>query len=168
MYRYSSVAGFCSAAGLCRRQSVRHTPLGNIGKGSCRFLSFCANLAVAMSTALILLTGRVELESFKRIILTVTLVSVLWGLLPNCGLSLYRGRSRPLAGTGNADTDGFWSGTSHRGQHLGKYMVFPVLLFLPELIKHQRAKHINLIYIFFLIGILMNFTRSSIYGIEIA
>ena len=132
------------------------------------FLSFCANLAVAMSTALILLTGRVKLASFKRIILTVTLVSVLWGLLQ---IVAFRFTGVVLALSPEQATQipmGFGPAFRTEANTFGKYMVFPVLLFLPELIEHKHVKHINLIYIVFFIGILMNFTRSSIYGMGIA
>ncbi|HEY6872885.1 MAG TPA: hypothetical protein VI298_09195 [Geobacteraceae bacterium] len=136
-------------------------------KALASFLAFCANVAVAMATALILLAGRVELASFKRVILTVTLVSVLWGLLQivafrfaGANLSLSPEQAAQVAA-------GFGPGFRTEANTFGKYMVFPFLLFLPEYIE-RSMRHINLIYLVFLVGILMNFTRSSIYGLGIA
>jgi hypothetical protein len=132
------------------------------------FLSLGANMAVAMSTALILLTGKVTIVSFKRIILTVTLISVLWGLLQIIAFH-FAGVVLALSQEQLPQIQaGFGPAFRTEANTFGKYMVFPFLLFLPEYIEYRRIKHINLVFVIFLIGILMNFTRSSIYGMGIA
>ena len=132
------------------------------------FLSFCANIAVAMATALILLSGTVKLVSLKQIILTVTLLSILWGLVQIItfhftGIVLALSPEQVI----QVQT-GFGPGFRTEANTFGKYMVLPFLLFLPEYIENRRNKNIKWIYLFFLIGILMNFTRTSIYGMGIA
>lgn len=132
------------------------------------FLAFSANVSVAMATALILLTRRVKLASFKRIILAVTLISILWGLIQIIAFR-FLGVDLALSPEQAFQTaQGFGPAFRTEANTFAKYMVFPFLLFLPEYIEYKRIRHINWIYIAFLIGILMNFTRSSIYGMGIA
>jgi hypothetical protein len=136
-------------------------------KAFASFLSLGANIAIAMATALILLTGRVDLASFKRLILTVTLVSVLWGLFQIIAFSV---AGVVLALSPQQETQillGFGPAFRTEANTFAKYMVFPLLFFLPDYIEQHRIKHIG-IYVVFLIGFLMNFTRSSIYGVGIA
>jgi hypothetical protein len=128
------------------------------------FSSFCANILVAMATALILLKGKVELASLKKIILVVTLVSVLWGILQ---IIAYRFTGIVLALSPEQIAQieiGFGPAFRTEANTFGKYMVFPFLLFLPDFIEHRTKKYIALIFIIFVLGILMNFTRSAIYG----
>jgi hypothetical protein len=128
------------------------------------FSSFCANISVAMATALILLKGKVELTTLKKIILVVTLVSVLWGLLQ---IIAYRFTGVVLALSPGQIVQikiGFGPAFRTEANTFGKYMVFPFLLFLPDFIEHRTKKYITLIFLVFVVGILMNFTRSAIYG----
>lgn len=138
------------------------------GRAFFSFLAVTANISVAMATAMILLTGKVKLATLLQIILLVTLVSIFWGLLQivayrfaGFNLSLSEEQVNQIA-------MGFGPGFRSEANTFGKYMVFPFLLFLPEYIEHKRIKNINWIYLVFLVGILMNFTRTSIYGMGIA
>lgn len=128
--------------------------------------SLCANIAVAMATALILRSGKIDLASFKKIILIVSVISVLWGFFQ---IVAFRIAGLDLSLSFEQETQvlqGFGPGFRTEANTFGKYMVLPFFLFLPDFIN-RRHKSIILIYILFLIGIFMNFTRSSIYGILI-
>jgi len=128
--------------------------------------SLCANIAVAMATALILRSGKIDLASFKRIVLIVSVISVLWGLLQ---IVAFRIAGLDLSLSSEQRTQiliGFGPGFRTEANTFGKYMVLPFFLFLPDLINH-RDKSIILVYLVILVGILMNFTRTSIYGILI-
>lgn len=128
--------------------------------------SFCANLAVAMATALILRSGKVNLASFKYIILIVSVISILWGLTQ---IAAFRIAGLDLSLSSEQQTQilmGFGPGFRTEANTFGKYMVLPFFLFLPDLIN-QRNKSIILAYLVILAGILMNFTRTSIYGMLI-
>lgn len=131
------------------------------------FLAFCANVAVAMAVALILLTRRIELATFKKLILALTLISILWGLIQ---IVVFRFTGIALGLTPDQTAQvaaGFGPAFRSEANTFGKFMVLPFMLFLPEYIEYQRVRHINWIYIAFIIGIIMNFTRSSIYGMGI-
>ena len=132
------------------------------------FLSLSANIAIAIGTALILISGKISLVKFRKIILTVTLISICWGLLQivffrllgvNFGLSPEQ--EFQIAW-------GFGPGFRTEANTFGKYMVFPVLFFLSDFIERKRNRNIGLISLIFLIGVMMNFTRSSLYGMGVS
>lgn len=132
------------------------------------FFAVISNIGVAMATALILVAGKVNLTTLKKVILTVTLLSILWGLIQivayrfgGLNLALAYEQIRQIS-------DGFGPAFRTEANTFGKYMVLPFLLFLPEYIEHKRIKNINWVYLAFLVGILMNFTRTSIYGTGVA
>ena len=121
-----------------------------------------------MATALILIAGKINITSLKRVILGVTLVSILFGIFQ---IFAFRFAGMVLAlSPEQVDqiTLGFGPAFRTEANTFGKYMVFPFLLFLPDYIESKRIKNINLIYFAFIVGILMNFTRTSVYGMGIA
>ncbi len=136
-------------------------------KAFASFLSLCANIGVSMATALILLAGKIKISSLKRTIIGVTLISIPFGILQ---IFAFRFAGIVLALSSeqvNQISLGFGPAFRNEANTFGKYMVFPFLLFLPEYIESKRIKKINLIILAFIIGILMNFTRTSIYGMGI-
>lgn len=136
---------------------------GNSGRAAASFLSLGGNVGVAMATAMILTARRIDLPSFKRIILIVTVFSVAFGLMQ---IVVFRLVGISMALSPEQETQiliGFGPGFRTEANTFGKYMVIPFLLFLPEYLERQRNR-IVLIYLVLIIGIFMNFTRSSIYG----
>jgi hypothetical protein len=136
-------------------------------KAALSFLGFSANLSVAMATALILITGKLDLVSLKKVIMSVTLASVAWALvqvlasrLAGINLALSPMQVEQIA-------VGFGPGFRTEANTFGKFMVVPLLLFLPDYVEHRRAG-IGRLYAVFAVGILMNFTRSAIFGIGLA
>lgn len=130
--------------------------------------SMLANFGVAMATALILIRGKVSLVMLRKIILTVTTVSILWGLIQ---IIAFRSGGATLALSEQQIAqiqEGFGPGFRTEANTFGKFMILPFLLFLPDYIKNRKTASMNGIYLLFLIGILMNFTRTSIYGISVA
>lgn len=128
---------------------------------------FAANLAVAMAAALILAAGKVDAGSFKRIVLAVTAVGVFWGLLQIAAFRV-AGISLALSPLQEYQISlGFGPSFRTEANSFGKYMMLPFLMFLPDYIELRRAKGLGRIYLVFIVGILMNFTRTSIYGLAI-
>lgn len=131
------------------------------------FFSLCANIAIAMATALVLLTEKLDLGNLKRIILTVTLISIFCGLIQIIAFRFFGVTLALSLEQVSQIAAGFGPAFRTEANTFGKYMIFPFLLFLPEYLENRR-KHVGLIYLIFGVGILMNFTRSSIYGMGIA
>ncbi len=117
-----------------------------------------------MATAEILASGHVSVPLLRRLIIGVTVLSVAWGLMQ---IVLYRfaGVNAGLSQTQIAQVEyGFGPGFRTEADTFGKFMVVPFMLFLPEFIEHRRIKHMLLVFLVFTVGVLMNFTRSAIYG----
>jgi hypothetical protein len=135
------------------------------GSALASFFSVCANISVSIATALILLEEKVSLASFRKIILLVTLASVLWGLVQIIAFR-FTGVVLALSVEQIAQIEaGFGPAFRTEANTFGKYMLFPFLMFLPDYIEQKSNKKIGLFYLFFVVGIFMNFTRASIYGI---
>jgi hypothetical protein len=131
------------------------------------YLSLLANINVALAIALILVAGKVDAPGLKRLILSVTLVSVAWGAVQiaaarfGLDLALSEQQAAQIA-------IGFGPGFRTEANTFGKYMVVPLLLFLPDYLEGGRARRMALSYAAFLAGMLMNFTRTAIYGVAVA
>ena len=127
------------------------------------FLSFLANLAVAMAAALILIRNKVDLSTLKKIIFTVTVVSVLLGLLQiimskvGVILSLSDMQDGQIAA-------GFGPGFRTEANTFAKYMLLPLLLLIPDLMKKKISKTTKYLLVIFAMGFLMNFTRTALIG----
>lgn len=125
------------------------------------------NINIAIATALILISGKVTILSLKRIVLVVTLISVGWGFLQ---IIAFRTTGNILALSLEQKSQilqGFGPGFRTEANTFGKYMMVPFLLFLPEYVRSKSNRNMNLIYMAFGVGILMNFTRSSIYSLGV-
>lgn len=132
------------------------------------FLSLVANVGVAIAVALILISEKVDLISFRRLILVVTLLSIVWALIQITafrlgGVSL----ALSLAQEGQIQM-GFGPAFRTEANTFGKYLIVPFLLFLPEFVKNRRNKYMTYFYATLIVGILAVFTRSSIYGLGLA
>lgn len=130
-------------------------------------MSNYANLLIVFVVASALLRGRLSMEQLARIILVVTIVSVTWGAIQiaasKAGLLLALSPEQE----GQIQV-GFGPGFRTEANTFGKYMVLPFLLFLPALLNNRRNRLLWLAYAVMVVGILMNFTRTSLYGITAA
>ena len=132
------------------------------------FLSLGANASVAIATALILFSERVNLRMLRRIVLVVCLVGIFWGLFQ---IIAFKVSGIVLALSAEQEAQiliGFGPGFRTEANSFAKYTTFCFLLFLPEYIENRRNKYFHFVYIIFTVGIFMNFTRSSIYGLWLA
>lgn len=132
------------------------------------FLSLSANIGVAITVALILISGRVDFLTLKRIIYTVTLLSIGWALMQ---IVIFRLAGVSLSLSVEQEGQiliGFGPAFRTEANSFGKYLIVPFLLFLPEFVKNRRNKYITLFYAILIVGILAVFTRSSIYGLGLA
>lgn len=130
-------------------------------------LSNYANLLIIFIVAAALLRGHVSLEQLARTILMVTMISVAWGAMQigafKAGLLLALSPEQV-----SQIQMGFGPGFRTEANTFGKYMVLPFLLFLPALLNNRGDKWLWLGYAVMVVGILMNFTRTSLYGITAA
>jgi hypothetical protein len=133
------------------------------------FALLAANVAVAVATSLVLLSGAVDITRLKRIIAVVTQLSIAWGVIQiaalriggmNLGLSLQQ--QSQLAELG------FGPGLRTEANSLGKYTVVIFLLFLPEFVERWRSRSNRWLFAFLLVGALMNFTRSALFGLALS
>lgn len=132
------------------------------------FLSLGANVGVAIAVALILISGKVDLLFFKRLILFVTLLSIVWALIQIAAFRL-GGVSLALSVQQESQIlQGFGPAFRTEANSFGKYLIVPFLLFLPEFVKNRRNKYMIFFYVTLIVGILAVFTRSSIYGLGLA
>ena len=140
----------------------------NFGQAIESYCLFLANVSIAVATALILLDRKIDLTSFRRIILIVTILNILWGLIQiiafrilhvNLGLSPQQSYQIEA---------GFGPAFRTEADIFGKFMVLPFLLFFPEFVHNKRSISVKFVYIIFLIGIMMNFTRTAVFGIGAA
>ncbi|MBA3013505.1 MAG: O-antigen ligase family protein [Desulfobulbaceae bacterium] len=127
-------------------------------------LLLAANMGIAMATALILISGTINIQSLKRLIFTVTVISVAWGLVQAITfhfsgiiLALSDAQVSQIIG-------GFGPGFRTEANTFAKYLNFSFFLFLPTLIKGKLCKKNSLILSVMIVGILLTFTRSAIYG----
>ena len=135
------------------------------GRAFNSLLLLLANISVALATALIFLSNRINFRKFTFALLVVTLVGVVWGIIQ---IGAFRIFGTVLALSQEQETQillGLAPVFRTEADTFGKFMVFPIMFFLPELIEFKTIRRINFTYIFFLFIFLLNFIRSSIYGI---
>lgn len=124
------------------------------------------NVGIALVTALILCSEKMNLTTLKKIIFVISLISIIWGLLQfsikttlNIDLSLSETQVKQIkwnlipAFRTEADT-------------FSKYLSFPLMLFIPYLLHGKGSK--RAIYIFYALALLcigINMVRTGIYGL---
>lgn len=131
-------------------------------------MSFLANVGVAMAAALILFgCEKMPPNRLMNLVLGVTVISVFWGLIQIIAFPA----GVMLALSPEQETQiliGFGPGFRTEANTFGKYMLLPFLLFLPAYLKNPRSHKLRFAYLVMIIGILMNFTRSAIFGLMAA
>jgi hypothetical protein len=130
-------------------------------------LSNYANLAIVIVVAILLLRGRLTIEQLARTLLVVTMVSVVWGVIQ---IAAFKGGVMlALSPEQEAQIQqGFGPGFRTEANTFGKYMVLPFLLFLPAFLNSRRDRTLRLAYAVMVVGMLMNFTRTALYGVVAA
>lgn len=128
--------------------------------------SFLANLAVAMVVAYLLVRGRLTLDRMVRVVLAVSVASVLWSLLQIAAFQA--GLVLALSEEQQAQIKiGFGPGFRTEANTFGKYLLFTLLFFLPALVRRPRDLRLRTCYLFLLVGFLLSFTRSAVYGLMV-
>jgi hypothetical protein len=126
--------------------------------------SFLANLTVAMVVAALLARGRLSLDRMVRVVLAVSVVSVLWSLLQI--MALQAGLVLALSEQQQAQIMlGFGPGFRTEANTFGKYLLFTLLFFLPALVRRPRDLRLRACYLLLLVGFFINFTRTATYGL---
>ncbi len=137
-------------------------------KALASFCSFLGNIGVAIATALILISGKISLKVFKRMIMGITIVSILWAVIQILSFK-YFGKNLALSSQQEPQIMiGFGPGFRTEANAFGKFLSLPFLLFLPEIVQKKRPGFLGWAYLIIAVGIVVNFTRTSIYGIGIA
>lgn len=130
-------------------------------------MSNYANIGIVTAVALILLRGSLSDIQVAHLVLFITILSVLWSIAQ---MTSYQG-GLLLALSPEQVLQvqlGFGPAFRTEANTFGKYLVLPFLLFLPMVINGQRKRMLQFAYVLMLLGILMNFTRTALYGILIA
>lgn len=137
---------------------------GTPNKAFASFASYSANIGIVIAVALILLRCKLSLEQFSKLVLVVTVASVIFGLVQvfayRFGINL--ALSEPQLVQLNM---GFGPAFRTEANTFGKYLVFPFLLFLPAYLHNQQDKFLRICYSVMLIGIFASFTRTAIFGL---
>lgn len=126
--------------------------------------SFLANIAVAMATAMMLLSHRISLFNLLTVIRWVTIISVAFAIVQvvagkaGFSLGLSPEQKRQIA-------IGFGPAFRTEANTFGKYLTLPFMLFLPFYLRDRRDRKLRFLYLIMLSGILLSFTRSAIYGL---
>jgi hypothetical protein len=137
-------------------------------RAAASFLTVLANLSIAAATAILLLSGKIPTAALRRILVASTLVAIGWGLLQIVAFR-FGGVVLALSDSQIAQIEsGFGPGFRTEANTFGKSMVTPFMLLLPEFIRTGRRPRVGWTYLAFITGILMNFTRSAIYGMGIS
>lgn len=138
------------------------------GRAATSMIGFVANVGVALATGLILVAGRLDVGALRQLVLVLTLVSVAWGLVQilairTAGLNLALSIPQQVQ-----IAIGFGPGFRTEANTFGKYMVFPLLFFLPDYIRQRRTWRHRFVASALLLGFVMNFTRSAFFGLVAA
>lgn len=137
------------------------------GEAAASMMSLMANIGVALAVALVLLRGRVTIEKLYSLTMTFTVISVLWGLTQTIGAAA----GVPLGLSSEQDSQvaiGFGPAFRTEANAFGKFLIFPLLLFLPRVIQRRNDARFKAGFALIVVGILVNFTRSSLVGLAIA
>jgi hypothetical protein len=131
-------------------------------------LTLYANICVAIATAMILLSRRLSIQRFTRLVTVVTIATILVGLLQ---ILAYQAGGLVFAFS-EPQIDqiriGFGPAFFKEANGFGKHMVFPALFLLPFYLRTPRKSRPTWLLVLVLVGLLMNFTRSGLYGIIVA
>lgn len=130
-------------------------------------MSNYANIGIVTAVALILLRGRLSGIEVAHLVLFITILSVLLSIAQM--VSYQGGLLLALSDEQELQVQlGFGPAFRTEANTFGKYLVLPFLLFLPMIISGQHKRVLQFAYMLILLGILMNFTRTALYGILIA
>lgn len=124
-----------------------------------------ANITIAIATALILISGKMDIDYLKNLILSITIISVLWGLVQAIGFNV----SGMVLGLSDSQdiqiSAGYGPGFRTEANTFAKYLSFAFLIMLPGIIREKFGNKSLFIIAIFIAGMFLNFTRSSIYGL---
>jgi hypothetical protein len=130
------------------------------------FLLVCASASVGVATALILISGAMNVTAFKRTILAATIVSLAWGLIQYIGHAA-AGINLALSETQRQNIE--WNmipAVRTEADTFGKYLLFPFMLFIPALVekKTRASKPVLVFYVAATFCLTVSLVRTSLYG----
>ena len=129
--------------------------------------SLFANVGVAIAVALVLVGRKISPKQLVNLVLAVTVLSIFFGLA-----QIYANKVGVVLALSPAQTNqiqlGFGPGFRTEANTFGKYLLFPFLLVLPAYLKSSRNRSLQSVYLVMIVGMLMNFTRSAIYGLMVS
>lgn len=128
------------------------------------FLALTANVGVAVATALILFRGRLDLPTLKQLIVVLTVVSVAWAVMQ---LMTWRVAGVSLALSAQQESQivlGLAPAFRTEANTFAKFLAVPFFLLLPDLVRVPANRRITGFYVVLIVGMLLSFTRSALYG----
>lgn len=129
--------------------------------------SLSANVGIAAATALILVSGRFEAESLKRLIGGVAVISVIWAILQIALFKIF-GFSLALSSEQESQISmGLAPAFRTEANTFAKFLVVPFLLYLPDFVRSRHKKNLSILFALLLTGLLLAFTRTAMYGLAV-
>jgi hypothetical protein len=126
-----------------------------------------ANLAIVIAVAVMLRSGRMTIKQMYKMILVLTVINVVWGII-----QVVAHKFGILLALTDAQASqislGLGPGFRSEADTLCKYLVLPFLLFLPNFLHDRRRWQLRVAYGIMAIGLLMDFTRTAVYGLAAA
>jgi hypothetical protein len=126
-----------------------------------------SNMSIAFAVGLIVAAGWISPASIIRVTLAVAVIGVLFGVLQ---LVLFKGAGISLALSPEQLAQlqgGFVPGFKTEANTFAKFLNVAVLLYLPVLLVGTHRRRAFLIAGVLVLGLLLTFTRSVIYGLAI-
>jgi hypothetical protein len=128
------------------------------------YTSFMANVSIAMSTAMILISSKLSIENFVKILMWITIATTVFGIFQiiffKAGVILALSEAQE-----SQILIGFGPGFSYEANTFAKFMIIPFFVYLSFKINNIDIIKLKLLPIILLVGVLMNFTRTAIIGI---
>jgi hypothetical protein len=126
----------------------------------------CANASIAIAVALMFIGRKISIVGFTRILTGVTAVGIVWGLFQMLAFRA-TGITLALSLTQVEQIQmGFGPGFFNEANGFGKFMVLPLLFLAPFHFRSTKPWPRRAGWtILMIVGVLMNFTRSALYGI---
>lgn len=131
------------------------------------FLSLMANVGIAMTVGLILVSGRYDFERLRDLVLKVTVLAVFFGVFQVMTNQLF-GVELALSEEQKAQiSSGFAPAFRTEANTFAKYLNFVFLLVLPSLLRDKNLKKSLAIFTILFVGMLISLTRSALYGLSL-
>jgi hypothetical protein len=148
--------------------NIMAAALANSPPDAFRSLGLLAiNMSITVAVALILVSGRLELESVIQIALAVAVVGIVMGVVQvtvfhfaGIDLTFTLGQAAQVGA-------GFSTGLRSEANTFAKNLNTVFLLMLPTLLADRNWRRALLIFSILILGMLTSLTRSALYGLSV-